>query len=130
MLLRSLVAWLAILSLAIANGAFREAVLVRKWDAAKSHVISTAILCLLIIVATSLMLEWIGPTSASDAIQVGLLWLALTVAFEFALGRLIVKKTWSELLADYNLLTGRVWILVPFTVFVAPYGVALAQRLI
>jgi hypothetical protein len=129
-LLRSLAVWLLILCLAVANGAFREAVLVRKWNAAQAHFISTVILCVLIFIATFILIDWIDPRSARDALRIGLLWLVLTVAFEFALGRLIVKKSWAELLADYNLLTGRVWILVPATVAIAPLLMALTRGII
>ena len=37
------------------------------------------------------------------------MWMVLTVAFEFALGPLVVGDPRGELLGDYNLLEGRVW---------------------
>jgi hypothetical protein len=45
----------------------------------------------------------------------------LTVAFEFGFGHFIAHKPWSELRADYNVLRGRVWILVLITISAAPY---------
>ena len=36
----------------------------------------------------------------------------MTVAFEFGFGRLVAKASWEELLADYNLASGRLWPLV------------------
>jgi hypothetical protein len=50
--------------------------------------------------------------SARDAVKVGAAWLVLTVAFEFAFGRLVVKQSWRELLSDYDLRRGRTWPLV------------------
>jgi apolipoprotein N-acyltransferase len=52
---------------------------------------------------------------------VGLAWLALTVAFEFGFGHYAAGHSWSELLADYDPTSGRVWILIPLWVALAPY---------
>src|SRR6188472_1037584 len=40
--------------------------------------------------------------SEHDARVIGSLWLALTIAFEFAFGRLVANQSWHELLADYK----------------------------
>ena len=50
-----------------------------------------------------------------------MLWLGLTVAFEFLFGHYVVGHPWPRLLYDYNLLAGRVWSLLPIRVAVAPY---------
>jgi hypothetical protein len=49
-----------------------------------------------------------------------MLWLLLTVTLEFALGR-ASKKSWAELLADYNVFAGRLWILVLLSLALAPW---------
>ena len=41
--------------------------------------------------------------------------------FETALGRLVARQPWRVLLADYNLLAGRLWVLVPLWVLCGPY---------
>ena len=38
------------------------------------------------------------------------LWLGMTLAFEFLFGHYIAGKSWSLLLADYNLAAGRLWV--------------------
>ena len=50
---------------------------------------------------------------------------SLTVAFEFGLGY-SRGLSWNEMLADYNILAGRLWLLVPVTLLASP---ALAFRL-
>jgi hypothetical protein len=55
-----------------------------------------------------------------DLIVVGLLWLVLTVAFEFGFFHYVVGKPWDVLLADYNILRGRLWVLVLATVLLGP----------
>lgn len=130
MLLRAVVTWFVLMGLAIANGAFREAILTPRLGAAKGHIVSTVILCALIGVITWAVMPWINPPSASDALSVGAVWLALTLAFEFGFGHFVAHKPWSELFADYNLLAGRVWIFIPIVVLVAPYLAAEARGLL
>jgi hypothetical protein len=50
----------------------------------------------------------------------GLLWLVLTLVFEFGFGRWR-GKSWEQLLADYDLAKGRLWVLIPVFTSLAPY---------
>lgn len=52
---------------------------------------------------------------------VAVLWVSMTVAFEFGFGHFVAGRPWAVLLADYNILQGRIWVLVPVTVASAPY---------
>jgi thiol:disulfide interchange protein len=61
------------------------------------------------------------PASVEHAWAVGALWFVLTLAFEFLFGRYVLRKSWQHLFHDYNLLAGRVWVLIPLWVAVAPY---------
>jgi len=48
-------------------------------------------------------------------------WLVLTLAFEFLFGHYVGGHSWRSLLDDYDLLSGRLWVLVPAWLAVAPY---------
>ena len=48
-------------------------------------------------------------------------WLGLTVAFEFRFFQYARGHCWAELLANYDLSQGRVWVLVLVWVALAPY---------
>ena len=61
----------------------------------------------------------VGGNRAWDSC--GLMWMILTIIFEFALDRLVVGDSWSKLLGDYNLLEGRVFSLFILWVALAPY---------
>ena len=52
--------------------------------------------------------------------MIGAMWLGLTLAFEFLVGHYVFHTSWNELLADYNLLNGRLWLLVLATTLIAP----------
>ena len=55
-----------------------------------------------------------------QALEVGIAWLALTVAFEFGFGRYVAHTSWRELLADYDLRKGRLWPLVLAWIMLGP----------
>jgi hypothetical protein len=51
---------------------------------------------------------------------IGGVWVACTLAFEFLAGHYLFRKPWVELLADYDLRRGRIWIAVLVVTFAAP----------
>lgn len=120
MIARALAVWGLLLVLAVLNGGVRDAWLSPALGDTTGRAISSVLLALLILFATWLTIRWIGPTSSGQAMTVGALWVVLTLAFEFGVGHYGLGKSWVELLADYNVLQGRIWILVLLATFVAP----------
>jgi hypothetical protein len=49
------------------------------------------------------------------------MWLVLTLAFEFAFGRLLQHKPWPELLEAYTLKGGNIWPVVLIIIVLAPF---------
>jgi len=47
-------------------------------------------------------------------------WVALTLAFEFLAGHYLFHNPWDKLLADYDVLHGRIWPLVLIVTLLAP----------
>jgi hypothetical protein len=121
---RAIVIWLAILVVAIVNGAVREAWLIPVWGEAAGRALSTAALCIAILAVSWLSIGWIGAATRRDALRTGTLWLVLTLAFEFLAGHYLFGTPWEQLLADYDIMAGRLWVLVLVTTFVAPMLVA------
>ena len=120
MLLRATLIWLGILVLASGNGAVRDLVLAPRLGDPLARAISTLVLCGLILLVTWRSIRWIGPRSRRDALIVGLLWVVLTLGFEFLAGHYLFGKTWATLLEDYDLSRGRIWLLALLTTFAAP----------
>jgi hypothetical protein len=54
----------------------------------------------------------------------------MTVAFEFLAGHYFFRTPWANLLADYNLFDGRIWLLVLATSAFAPLIMARARNLL
>ena len=121
MILHYTVSWIGMVIVAIMNGVIRDAVYRKSLSDLTAHQISTFTL----IVLSGLYLWLLGLawkiTSPSEALAIGLIWLALTVAFEFLFGHYVMKHPWTRLLHDYNLLKGRIWILVLIWITIAPY---------
>jgi hypothetical protein len=128
MLLRAAVVWLAILVLASLNGAVRDLVVAPRIGDTAARAISTLVLSAVVLLVTWLSIRWVGPRSARQARVVGLFWLVLTLAFEGGAGRLS-GRAWSVVLADYDVLRGRIWVLVPIVTFFAPLWLGRVRRL-
>ena len=130
MIWRAIVVWFAVLALANLNGAMREAWLIPRLGAGPGRVISTLILCGLVFLVTWLTIGWIRPATAGDALRVGVLWLLLTLAFEFLVGHYLFHKPWAVLLEDYDLSRGRIWVAVLVVVLLAPLWTARMRGLL
>lgn len=119
-MLKYLLLWLPMLLIAVANGMFREAVIKKFAGNDAAHQLSTFTLIVLFAVYIGWVVHRFPPASGTQALVIGLVWLVLTLAFEFGFGR-YRGNSWETLLADYNLLKGRLWVLVPLWVGLAPY---------
>lgn len=120
MVLRAIVVWLGLMVAAIANGAVRETLIRPRLGEYAGHVISTVILCAVIVLTSIASISWIGPSDLHRAFLVGVLWVSLTLAFESIAGHYVFGNPWEKLLADYNILRGRVWILVLIATLLSP----------
>lgn len=128
---KAVLAWLAILVLAIANGALRETVLVPAFGPVTGLVASGVLLALAIFLVTFACARWLGLDSEHEAWRVGLLWLALTLLFEFAFGALVQHRTVQEMMEAYTLKRGNLWPLDLVATLVAPvaaWHLLLARR--
>lgn len=109
---RALWLWGSFVPLMIVNGALREVILKPALGELAAHVLSTIIGVTLLFAITLGAIDWIGPKGARDAWRIGVSWLFLTIAFEFLAGHFLFGSSWRSLLADYNVLRGRVWLLI------------------
>ena len=127
LLLKSLVAWLLILCLAVANGALREAVLIPSLGGASGLVLSGAMLCVCVALVAYVLVRIEQAVTVKQSALVGVLWLCLTLAFEFGFGRYIQHKPWPELLAAYTFNGGNLWPVVLLVTLLAPYWATLVH---
>lgn len=121
MILKYTLLWAPMVVIAIINGALRDMTYRDYVGDLAAHQLSTAI-CIIILCMYiwALGLRW-KLESAGQAVAVGLIWLALTLAFEFLFFHYAAGHSWSVLLDSYNILDGKVWVLVPIFIAIAPY---------
>ena len=124
---KALLYWFLLMLLAILNGTVRIKLIIPFTGLTIGLAISTLLLCALILGATWVGIRWLGPADAKQAWGIGLLWLVMTLSFEFGAGHFLFKKPWSELLVDYNIAQGRIWVLVPIVTTLAPWWMAKAR---
>ena len=128
LMLKYVLAWIPMVLIAIVNGALREATYGKHMSELQAHQISTLSGLLLFSAYIYVVIRTWRPDTSKQAITVGLIWLGLTVAFEFLFGHYVVGHPWSKLLYDYNVFAGRVWVAVLIWVTVAPYVLYRLQK--
>ena len=113
--------WLLLLVLAIVNAGIREAFYKPKLGDNLGHAISSIIAIGYTLIITYFFVNYIKVSVTKiDLLLIGALWLTLTVVFEFGFGHYVIGHSWRYLLADYNILKGRLWSLVLLVTFVSP----------
>ena len=120
MIWKYLLAWLPMLAIAILNGTLRQLVYAPYVSELHAHQISTATGIVLFGIYIWWLLRHWPPRSVWHAFAIGVLWLALTVAFEFLFMHYVAGRGWDVLLHDYNLRAGRVWPLLLAWLIIAP----------
>ena len=113
-------AWVGAAALGVANGAGREALYANATGDEAAHLISTGTLLTLLGGYMRLLQRRWPLSSPREALSVGAAWAGMTVAFEFGFGHWVAHDSWSDLLKNYNISAGRVWVLVPAAMAAGP----------
>ena len=122
-----LLAWLGGPLIGIANGTLREVAYKDRVGELAAHQISTGTAVGLFAGYFELLAHRRPLSSTREALEVGIAWLALTIAFEFGFGHYVAHTSWCDLLADYDLHKGRLWPLVLAWIALGP-AVVRARR--
>lgn len=114
------VAWLGGIPIAILNAFARNYFYGSYMSELSAHQVSTATGVLLIFGFYWLLNKRWAIESMKQAQVIGLVWVLLTIMFEFVFGHYIMGNTWSRLLHDYNIFEGRVWVIFLINLLVSP----------
>ena len=121
--------WIIFGILTVINGVIRNRFYEPVIGEYAAHVISTVIAICFVVVGTYLFIRFIGiEYSNAELLLIGVFWLILTVLFEFIFGHYVVGNSWERLLADYNILEGRVWSLFLLTALVSPLLISMLLK--
>jgi hypothetical protein len=85
------------------------------------HLISTIVGIFAIFIGTYIFLKINnGDYEYLTLFTIGIIWLIMTISFEFLFGHFVIGHSWEKLLADYNIFTGRLWSLVLLSILLSP----------
>jgi hypothetical protein len=119
-LIRGFLVWLLFIPLAIANGALRDLVLTPGMGDTLGRAVSSLTLSFLILGLTLLLVGRLGVSTRAGYLIVGAFWLVLTLLFEVLFALLVMGHPMDELLQDYDIFRGRLWLIVLAATFFAP----------
>lgn len=122
---RALGLWVVLMLVETLQGLWRVKVLVIWIGEAAAREVSVFTGSLVILLITFACIGWISARSARTLL-LGLTWVALTVVYEFVLGRFVFHQTWSDIASDFDLLHGR---LLPIGLLILLFSPLLAAWL-
>jgi hypothetical protein len=105
-LLRAFVVWLLIIGLETVHGILRTVFLAPWIGDFPSRQIAVFTGSLLIFLVSLLTVSWIQAGSTRQWLLVGLVWVAVTVLFEVALGKVLLALPWERIFEDYDVTRG------------------------
>lgn len=112
--------WIPMIALAFINAAIREVVIVKHASVFRAHQLSTMTLIILCSIYIFFIFPFLRIQNGRQALLVGAVWVGLTILFEIGVG-LVTKKSWDEMLMQYNLAAGYIWPVFLVWLFFFPY---------
>jgi len=122
--LKTSVIWFVIALLAIANGVFRENILVSSLGQSIALPVSGITLSIIVFIVTYISFPIFGKNSALTYFLIGLQWVLMTLLFEFMFGHYMIGKSWSDILQVFNIMKGNLFIIVLIVSLFSPLLVA------
>ena len=120
---QSLVVWVILAFVTILFAIFREAVFIPAigLDGTLARALLLPIgLAYTFGIAYTFLKKTKALYTVNDTVSIGILWLILTIAFEFTFGSLVMGNSLATMIADYNILAGRTWPIFLLGVLLSP----------
>lgn len=118
---KAVLGWLLLFAVMFANGAIRVLTLQPPLGEDRARQVASLSGVALVLIVSWLFVRRTPEARSSQLLWVGVAWLASTVAFEFGFGHFVSGQSWSALLADYNIMRGRLWSLILVSVCLSPW---------
>ena len=118
--LKSLGIWFILAVSAIVVATFRVGVLLPPFGEQTAHQVGTLLYLIVQFFIIYFFIKKLKLKEIKTLLGIGIFWVVITVIFEFVFGHYVMGHSWQKLFADYNLLNGRLWVLVLINNIVAP----------
>lgn len=122
--LKTSMIWFVIALFAVANGIFRETVLVSNLGQNIALPVSGMLLSLIVFIVTYLSFHLFSKHNTLTYFLIGLQWVLMTLLFEFLFGHYVVGKSWSDILQVFHITKGDLFIIVLIASLFSPLLVA------
>ena len=116
---RAALTWMLIMLAETGHGALREVFIAPLIGGLRARQLGVLVGSLLVLLIAWLCSRWLQASTRRSQWAVGAFWVALTVVFEFTLGR-AMGLDWSRLLSDYNPAQGGFMLVGLVVMFLAP----------
>lgn len=123
-LLKATGIWLIIVIAAIINGVIREKLMVPMVGLETALPLSGITLSIFILLISFTSVSFIGAKETKTFLAIGVLWLVLTLSFEFLFGHYVVGKPWEEIIQVFSMKKGDLFIVVLFVTVISPWVTA------
>jgi hypothetical protein len=127
-LAKSFAWWMVLLAAMTANGFFRGLVLQPYLGEHHARQVSSVLGACLVVTLAGVFVRRLPEPASRPLVRTGILWGALTLAFEFGFGHYVSGLGWDVLLADYDVRAGRLWPLVLLATVTSPWFWGTAVR--
>ena len=124
--LRAIGLWFLLMTAETLQGFWRSKVLARWMSDAASRDLNTFTGTLIILLITFACIGWFPARKTGTLLQIGAIWVALTLTYEIVLGRAVLHRSWSEIASDFDLSQGR---LFPLGILFLLFAPLIAARL-
>jgi Na+/proline symporter len=118
--LKSLGIWFILAVSAIVVATFRIGVLLPPFGEQTAHQLGTILYLIVQFLIIYFFIKKMKIKETKTLLRIGILWVVITIIFEFVFGHFVMGHPWQKLFADYNLLNGRLWVLVLLNNIFAP----------
>jgi hypothetical protein len=103
---RAIAVWLVLIAAEIIHGIVRSILLTPRVSDTRARQIGVFTGSLVNLGITHILIQWIGARTTRALVGIGVVWMVLTVGFEVAFGRLVMRSTWERLRSDFDLAHG------------------------
>lgn len=130
LVLKALAIWVSFLIVSMLNGMGREQVLSPIIGESIALPLSGLTLSAFIFIITYSTIHFFGRLPTNAYVSIGLLWLGITLAFEFSFANITQDRNWRDIIPMLNPLSGNLLLLVLAVTAVAPWSSAKLKKLI
>lgn len=122
--------WLVMVMAAIVNAAIREKAIAPAIGPKAALPVSGLTLSLFIFLIVYAAIPLFGSLQPKTCFQIGLVWVALTLCFEFLFGHFGAGKSWREILQVFNVARGDLFMVALITTLISPWIAAKLRGLV